>query len=130
MDIDLSTLPGAGSIATPDAATDCADLPWNAHPTFRGVSLKHLVTGAQTGGSLSAHLVRVEAGCTLQAHIHAGSLELHEVVRGGGTCSLGDKNVRYTPGVCGLIPAGVTHSVRADAGEDLYILAKFAPALV
>lgn len=127
---DLSNLPGAGSLATPEAATDCATLPWNPHPSFRGVSLKHLVTGAQTDGRLSAHLVRVEAGCTLEEHVHAGSLELHEVVRGGGECRLGEKTVRYAPGACGLIPAGTAHSVRANAGEDLYILAKFAPALL
>lgn len=130
MNVDLSNLPGAGRLAAPLAETEFSTLPWNAHPQFRGVSLKHLVTGAQTGGALSAHLVRVEAGCCLEEHVHAGSLELHEVLRGGGDCALGERTVRYEPGACGLIPAGVAHSVRADAGEDLYILAKFAPALL
>ncbi|WP_459854515.1 cupin domain-containing protein [Humidesulfovibrio idahonensis] len=130
MNADLSQLPGTVRLATPEADTDLAALPWNPHPSFPGVALKHLVTGAQTGGALSAHLVRVEAGCRLEEHTHAGSLELHEVLRGKGDCLLAAKSVRYEPGACGLIPAGVAHSVRADAGEDLYILAKFAPALL
>jgi quercetin dioxygenase-like cupin family protein len=130
MNNDLSHLPGAAWLATPEADTDLSALPWSPHPRFPGVALRHLVTGAQTGGALSAHLVRIEAGCRLEEHIHPDSLELHEVVRGAGDCALADKTVRYAPGVCGLIPAGVAHSVRADAGEDLYILAKFAPALL
>lgn len=125
-----TTLIGASRLARPDADTDLAALPWNAHPRFAGVALRHLVTGAQTAGALSAHLVRIEAGCCLESHMHEASLELHEVVRGAGTCELAGRAVAYAPGVCGLIPAGARHSVRADAGEDLYILAKFAPALV
>jgi len=127
---DLSQLPGSKLLATPEAEADLSALPWNPHPKFAGVALKHLVTGAQTGGTLSAHLVRIDAGCCLEEHTHPGSLELHEVARGAGRCMLAGKDVRYAPGVCGLIPAGTAHSVRADAGEDLYILAKFAPALL
>lgn len=123
-------LPANALLATPNDETDLSALPWNPHPSFPGVSLKHLVTGARTGGALSAHLVRIEAGCELKTHVHAGSLELHEVASGAGRCAIAEKNVRYAPGICGLIPAGTPHSVRADAGEDLYILAKFAPALL
>jgi len=130
MKTDLSSLPGAARLASPIRDADLTLLPWNPHPTFRGVALKHLVTGADTGGALSAHLVRVEAGCCLQEHVHADKLELHEVVQGAGTCVLAEKTVPYAPGACGLIPAGTLHSVRADAGEDLYLLAKFAPALL
>lgn len=127
---DLARLTGAASLTSPSREADLAALPWNPHPSFPGVALKHLVTGSETGGALSAHLVRVEPGCCLMEHVHAANLELHEVVRGAGTCSLAHKTVRYEPGACGLIPAGVAHSVRADVGETLYILAKFVPALV
>ena len=127
---DLLKLAGAARLTSPSREADLSALPWNPHPSFPGVALKHLVSGAETGGALSAHLVRVEPGCCLKEHIHADKLELHEVVRGAGTCALAGKTVRYEPGACGLIPAGVPHSVRADAGETLYILAKFAPALL
>jgi len=124
------------NLARTDGDSDLSALPWNPHPRFAGVALRHLVTGADTGGALSAHLVRIEAGAELSSHVHEGSLELHEVVRGLGVCTLGRRKVVYQPGVCGLIPAGVAHSVKAQAkqdgqdGEDLYILAKFAPALL
>jgi quercetin dioxygenase-like cupin family protein len=127
---NFTTLIGAGWLACPQCQTDLSTLPWNPHPTFPGVALRHLVTGADTDGRLSAHLVRIEAGCELKVHTHPGSLELHEVAAGAGTCTLAEKSVRYEPGVCGLIPAGTPHSVRADAGQDLYLLAKFAPALL
>ena len=136
MNADLSHLPGAARLATPDTDTDLAALPWNPHPRFAGVALKHLVTGADTGGALSAHLVRIQAGAELSSHVHKASLELHEVVRGSGVCTMGGCETAYQPGVCGLIPAGVAHSVRANAGQDgqhgeaLYILAKFTPALL
>jgi quercetin dioxygenase-like cupin family protein len=130
MDMELKTIVGAGHLARPDGGRDLSALPWNPHPRFAGVALRHLVTGADTGGALSAHLVRIDAGAELSAHVHDGSVELHEVVRGSGWCALGPREVEYQPGVCGLIPPGVTHSVRANAEAELYILAKFAPALL
>lgn len=129
MDMETMELVGAAALARPDGHSDLAALPWNPHPRFIGVALKHLITGADTGGALSAHLVRIAAGAELMTHTHEGSLELHEVVRGSGLCTLGNIQAAYRPGVCGLIPAGVAHSVRAAADEDLYLLAKFAPAL-
>lgn len=110
---------------------DLAGLPWQEHPSFEGVALRHLLTGERTEGRMSAHLVRVRPGCSLGRHAHPGQLELHEVLRGSGQCTLSERTVRYAPGVCGLIPAGQAHSVKADdAGDDLYILAKFVPALL
>lgn len=130
MDMDLKTIVGTGHLARPDGERDLSALPWNPHPRFAGVALRHLVTGADTAGALSTHLVRIDAGAELAAHTHDGSVELHEVLLGSGRCSLGAKEVVYQPGACGLIPAGVKHSVRADAETELYILAKFAPALL
>jgi Mannose-6-phosphate isomerase len=128
--MDSTTLVGAGCLACIDGDRDYDELVWNKHPTFAGVSLKHLLTSADTGGALSAHLVRIQAGCCLETHTHPNSLELHEVVSGSGKAELAGRSASYAPGVCGLIPAGVAHSVRANAEQDLYILAKFAPALL
>jgi len=49
-------------------------LPWNPHPKFAGVSLKHLVMGKDTGGRLSLHHVRLDPGCAIGDHTHAGWL--------------------------------------------------------
>ncbi|OGR39477.1 MAG: hypothetical protein A2051_02730 [Desulfovibrionales bacterium GWA2_65_9] len=136
MNADTSRFVGAGRLARPDGDSDLSTRPWNPHPRFAGVALRHLLTAADTDGALSAHLVRIDAGAELSSHTHDGSLELHEVVQGSGVCTLDGREAIYQPGVCGLIPAGVAHSVRANAkqdghdGEALYILAKFAPALL
>ena len=103
--------------------------PWNAHPVFRGVWLKHLVLGKDTGGLLSCHLVRVEAGCEIGGHVHEGSVELHEVLCGQGTCEMEGRETAYAPGVCLVVPRGAAHRVTAHGG-DMHLLAKFAPALL
>ena len=116
-------------IHTPAGDRDAAALPWNAHPSFAGVALKHLVTGTDTDGALSCHLVRIDPGCRLASHVHAGQWELHEVVCGSGTAGLDGKDMEYRPGVIAVIPKGAPHEVTAGE-EGLCLFAKFFPALV
>ena len=71
-----------GRLALPGKTTDFNGLKWNAHPTFKGVSLKHIVTAQDTGGAFSYHLVKVEPGCKIGNHVHATQLETHEVIAG------------------------------------------------
>jgi quercetin dioxygenase-like cupin family protein len=102
---------------------------WNAHLKFRGVYLKDIITGSQTDGAFSAHLVKIESGCSIGEHIHEGKAELHEIISGSGTCTIGSKEVSYLPGDCALIPHDILHKV--IAGKDgLFLLAKFVPALL
>lgn len=104
-------------------------LAWNPHPKFAGVSLRHLVTGKETGGHMSLHHVRIEPGCAIGDHSHAGQVEIHDVLTGAGTCTLAGRGIPYTPGVVGLMPADTVHRVEAgDAG--LLLLATFSPPLV
>ena len=99
------------------------------HKTFKGVYLKHLVKGEITDGRISSHLVKVEPFCSIDTHIHAEQLEIHEVIQGEGECLVGEKPIRYEPGSVEVIPQNVPHKV--TAGENgLYILAQFAPALL
>ncbi|SMC49212.1 cupin domain-containing protein [Sporomusa malonica] len=105
------------------------DLTWYDHPTFLGVSLKHLITAKNTDGKFSSHLVRVNSGCEIGKHIHEGKWELHEVIKGHGRCIIESKEVNYRAGVAAVIPPDIPHIVKAGE-EDLYILAKFIPALV
>ena len=117
-----------GTIITLQKKTLTKELAWNAHPTFKGVYLKHLATSEDTHGKFSCHLVRVEAGCEIGSHIHDGKWELHEVLEGGGECILAAQNIPYQPGVTAVIPENMEHTVRAD--QELYLLAKFIPALI
>lgn len=108
---------------------DIEKLTWNEHPTFKGVFLKHIIRGDSTNNQLSCHLVRVDASCELMLHSHAGKSELHEVIAGGGECTIDTETVSYRQGTVSLIPADKNHSVKAGK-EGLLLLAKFFPALL
>ena len=100
---------------------------WTAHPKFSGVAMKAVVGSALTGGAVSQHLVRVDAGCALETHVHAQQCELHLVLAGSGEAWLEDRPCAYRPGSVSTIPAVAAHSVRAG-GDGLTLLASFSPA--
>lgn len=102
---------------------------WKAHPEFKGVYLKHILTGAETGGKISSHIVKIDPFCELGNHTHEGRVEIHEVVSGTGSCLINGSEYNYTRGLTAVIPESAVHSVRADA-EGLYLMAKFSPALL
>jgi quercetin dioxygenase-like cupin family protein len=87
------------------------------------------VTGKDTGGRLSLHHVRVDPGCAIGDHTHAGQVEIHDVISGEGTCTLAGREIRYVPGIMGIMPADTVHRVDAGA-EGLLLLATFSPPLV
>jgi quercetin dioxygenase-like cupin family protein len=115
-------------IHLPHGTQEAAARPWTPHPRFPGVELKLLVSGRNTEGALSCHLVRVQPGCALESHVHEGQWELHEVAAGRGRAELPGGTVDYAPGVMAVIPAGAGHAVHAGP-EGLTLLAKFFPAL-
>ncbi|WP_319582451.1 cupin domain-containing protein [uncultured Pseudodesulfovibrio sp.] len=118
-----------GTVTARGEIKSAADLPWNQHPTFVGVALKHLVTGAETGGAFSAHLVRLDPNAEIEDHIHETNWELHEVAEGSGVCVLEGDSIPYAPGRVAVMPQKALHRVRA--GQDgLCLLAKFVPALL
>ncbi|HRX47669.1 MAG TPA: cupin domain-containing protein [Spirochaetota bacterium] len=118
-----------GKLFKGEKGTDIESLPWNPHPSFRGVSMKNIVCGSDTDGRLSCHLVRIDAGCEIGNHMHDGKMELHEVVEGSGVCTVGEDSLPYNAGVMACIPDNINH--RVEAGDrGLYILAKFLPALI
>lgn len=104
------------------------DLTWNPHPSFKGVYLKHLITGKDTNDQLSLHIVKIEPNCILDTHVHNGKIEIHEVVGGSGVFYLEDKEMFYSAGIVSVIPANTSHKIKA--GENgLYLFASFTPAL-
>lgn len=112
-----------------DRTVAVADAPWNPHPAFPGVFLRHLVLGRDTGGTISVHMVRVEPGGRLDAHIHEGQWEMHRVSAGDGVAVIDGREAEYLPGVAAVIPKGIRHEV--TAGErGLMLIAEFTPALM
>jgi len=118
----------SGKIYLSDRQISIGDLMWNPHATFKGVYLKHLILGKETNNQLSCHIVKIDPDCVLETHIHDGKMEIHEVVAGSGKFYLEGKEMDYSVGKIGVIPANVPHKV--VAGKDgLYLFAKFTPAL-
>ncbi len=127
--MEISEQLARGSITFPDRSEEIDDLPWNEHPRFPGVFLKHLVKGVDTEGRLSCHLVRIEPRCALEEHVHDGQWELHEVLQGEGSFLVNGRETAYYPGRMAVIPKRAKHKVVAGSG-GLVLLAKFFPALV
>lgn len=127
MDILFSAFDN-GVVTGPDFDTRAGDLEWLPHPVFTGVFLKHLVTGGDTDGRFSVHLVRLEPGAEIGRHVHETSWELHEVVHGSGQCRLLDRDREYRRGVVAMMPESEPHSVQAGP-DGLCMFAKFVPAL-
>ena len=97
---------------------------WNKHKDFSGVSLKHLVAADQTNGLFSCHLVRIEPNHKIGLHTHPASIELHEVIKGSGTCLMNQGEIHYVPGVMAVIARDEPHEVMAGE-EGLFLFAKF-----
>ena len=128
--MDPTRLPGRHEVAGTDGQTvNTESLPWNPHPKFAGVALRHIVTGTMTGGRLSLHHVRVDPGCSIGDHAHAGQVEIHDVLAGTGSCTLEGSVLSYAPGSMAVMPADQVHRVDAGA-EGLLLLATFSPPLV
>ncbi len=118
-----------GSVSGSAGKRKTESIAWTPHPAFAGVSMKHLVTGADTNGTSSVHLVRVNPGCCIGDHIHDGKTEIHQVVAGDGRCLVEEREIEYGEGVVAVIPADRQHSVVAGA-PGLFLLAVFSPALL
>ena len=118
----------SGNIYFIDKQAKINTLTWNPHPTYKGVYLKHLIIGENTGNQLSCHIVKVEPNCILDTHQHDGKIEIHEVIDGSGQMFLDKQEIGYTVGQICVIPANTPHKV--IAGKDgLILFAKFTPAL-
>ena len=125
----ISTNIANGTIHFIDRSESISQTEWTKHPKFKGVYIKNMIKGADTGGLFSSHLVKIDPGCCLENHCHENQLELHEVIEGDGLCQLIGDLFNYHLGKMAVIPKGKNH--RVQAGENgLTLLAKFFPALL
>ena len=117
-----------GKLSTYAYEKNFSNVDWSKHPTFSGVYLKHLITGKETDGAYSYHLVKIEPNMSIDTHIHETQLETHEVICGSGVCINNNVSIEYYPGIISIFPAGIEHSVKANE-QGLFLFAKFIPAL-
>lgn len=113
-----------GSVSTCKGAKDTGQIPWNEHKDFPGVFLKNIVTGDETGGLFTCHLVRIEPNGTIGLHTHAASVELHEVVDGSGICMTECGDIAYSAGSMAVLACNSAHEIKAGR-EGLCLFAKF-----
>ena len=121
---DLFQLFDNGTLAGGGQESSFGRFAWNQHKDFTGVFVKNLVAADQTNGLFTCHLVRIEANHTIGLHTHPASIELHEVIKGSGTCLMQQGEIRYVPGVMAVIARNEPHEVRAGE-EGLFLFAKF-----
>lgn len=117
-----------GSLAMPQYSKEFSHMEWTKHPVYEGVELKHIITGNDTQGDFSYHLVRIAPCKSIQLHVHEKQLETHEVIEGSGSCINEDKQINYYPGVISIMKKGIPHEVTAGP-DGLFLFAKFIPAL-
>ena len=77
--------------------------------------VQRIVTGGE-GGVANVHVVTVTKGTP---HVHEGYDEVYYVLSGNGTITLGEETHALRPGTVAVIPAGLPHSLLADAGDTL-----------
>lgn len=118
-----------GKLVAAGRSVDVQELAWNPHPSFKGVSLKNVVTAEHTAGLLTCHLVRIAPECAIGMHTHPTSMEVHEVVQGSGVCLTEDGEIPYVPGTIAVLPHNAPHEVRAG-GQGLCLFAKFVAVTV
>jgi len=76
----------------------------------------------------SMHLVQTRRG--IARHFHPTRTETVYVLRGAGTCFVGDHSYPVTPGATFKIAPKVVHSVAAAEGETIVAVVYFEPPLV
>ncbi len=116
-----------GQIHYIDQTSEISGIKWEKHPSFKGVYMKKMITGAETGGLFSALLIKLDPESCLELHCHEEQMELHEVMAGDGTFQLLDKTYDYHLGKFALIPKKKNHMVRAGK-SGLTLFAIFFPA--
>jgi mannose-6-phosphate isomerase-like protein (cupin superfamily) len=64
----------------------------------------------------NVHVVKITKG---KPHVHQGYDEVYYLLSGTGTITLGQEVHLLRPGSVAVIPAGVSHSLEADPGQEL-----------
>lgn len=80
------------------------------------VSMRLLVSKAQTNGAFAVAEFRGAEGSWTVPHIHRGLEEAFYVLEGSFDFTLGDRDVKAKPGAFVLVPRGVPHILGARPG--------------
>lgn len=94
------------------------------------LTIRFLVTGDASGGSLALFEMRVPAGAGLPgpAHFHDGYEETIYGLSGEMTWSVEDRRIVLQPGEALCIPRGAAHRFANDGATEAVALAAVSPA--
>nr|WP_319538250.1 cupin domain-containing protein [uncultured Methanospirillum sp.] len=125
---DVSRIFDQGTVVFPDHKEDINKKSWYTPPGWVGVSLKDIITGKDTGGAFSYHLVRITRHCEVPSHVHDTEWEWNVILNGNGSFVIQEKETQVVIGETYVTPPGISHTVKAG-NSDLVITATFVPAL-
>jgi mannose-6-phosphate isomerase-like protein (cupin superfamily) len=109
---------------------DAKAIPWNPHPTFKGVEIAYLLTKKDDGLDMSYALVHWKVGAEIPRHIHENSDDILYIIRGKAKIWIdGVGDVPVSAGSFVRIPMGVMHQPH-DVEEDLIAQDTWFPATV
>jgi mannose-6-phosphate isomerase-like protein (cupin superfamily) len=77
--------------------------------------MQRIVAGGE-GGVANISVAKLKS---LPAFFHTGYDEIYYILAGRGTVKLNGEPTRLQPGSVVVIPAGVSHSLEADASQEL-----------
>ena len=87
--------------------------------------MQRIVTGSE-GGVANVSVAKTNG---LPPFFHTGYDEVYYIVSGKGTVRLGGKPHRLRPGSVVVIPAGVSHALEVDPGQELEIVVFGTPPM-
>lgn len=108
--------------------TDHTSSPWLPHRGYEGVFAR-VVLGGQTGTDLEIMAIRIVPGAQVPPHQHERSAETFYVLAGEGAFHIQGRWVPCHVGSCAHAKAGTVPGAKNTGGEDLCVLAIFAPPL-
>ena len=85
------------------------------------IDMRLLAASERTDGAFAVAEFAGGAGAWTIPHIHARSLEAFYVLEGRFTFTLGSEDFEAVPGSFVLIPRGVRHLMRAEAGGGRFL---------
>lgn len=125
---DTSKIFDQGMVVFPDHQEDINKKSWYTPPGWVGVSLKDIITGKDTDGAFSYHLVRIAKRSEVPSHAHDTQWEWNVILNGNGSFVIQEKEMQVTIGETYATPPGVSHTVKAG-NRELVLTATFVPAL-
>jgi quercetin dioxygenase-like cupin family protein len=125
---DVSRIFDQGMVIFPDHKEDINKKSWYTPPGWVGVSLKDIITGKDTSGAFSYHLVKIARHCEVPPHAHEAQWEWNVILNGTGSFVIQETEMPVTIGETYVTPPGISHTVKAE-DRELVITAVFVPAL-